>query len=79
MEVHNRLRELRARRGLTQEELADAIGVSRQTISAMEKGRYNPSVQLALLAAKTLGEPVESIFWLDPVSVGEKEPNRWKA
>ncbi len=65
MEVRNRLKELRARHGLTQEALAKAIGVSRQTIIAMEKGRYNPSVQVALLLARVLGEPVESIFWLE--------------
>jgi putative transcriptional regulator len=78
MEVFNRLRELRAREGLTQAQLADAIGVSRQTVSAMEQGRYNPSVQVALLAARVLGEPVESIFWLERNRAGEKEPNRWK-
>jgi len=72
MEVRNRLRELRARHGLTQEALAKAIGVSRQTIIAMEKGRYNPSVQVALLLARVLGEPVESIFWLEAPSSKEE-------
>jgi putative transcriptional regulator len=65
MHVQNRLRELRAKHGLSQEELARAIGVSRQTIIALEKGRYNPSVQVALLAAQVLQESVESIFWLE--------------
>jgi len=72
MEVHNRLRELRARHGFTQEALADVIGMSRQTVIALEKGRYNPSVQLALLVAKAMGEPVESIFWLEPSSDDDK-------
>ena len=72
MEVHNRLRELRARHGFTQEALADVIGMSRQTVIALEKGRYNPSVQLALLVAKAMGEPVESLFWLEPSSDDDK-------
>lgn len=75
MEVYNRLRELRARHGLTQAALAEAIGVSRQTIIAMEKGRYNPSVQIALLAAQVLDEPVESIFWLE-LSSNEEEASQ---
>ena len=73
MEVHNRLKELRARHGFTQEALAQAIGVSRQTIIALEKGRYNPSVQLALLIARALDEPVESVFWLEPSPDDDKE------
>ncbi len=75
MEVYNRLRELRARHDLTQEELAEAIGVSRQTVVSMEKGRYNPSVQVALRAAHVLNEPVESIFWLEPALDQNKEVN----
>ena len=73
MKVHNRLKELRARHGLTQEALAKAVGVSRQTIIALEKGRYNPSLQLALLVARVLGEPVESIFWLETASSTDEE------
>ncbi len=71
MKVRNRLRELRARHGLTQEALAEAIGVSRQTIIALEKGRYNPSLQVALLIARVFNEPVESIFWLESTSSKE--------
>lgn len=62
--VANRIRELRARDRLTQADLAEAIDVSRQTISAIEKGEYNPSVVLALRFASLFNEPVESIFWL---------------
>ncbi len=76
MKIRNRLRELRARHGLTQEALARAIGVSRQTIIALEKGRYNPSLQVALLIARVLGEPVESIFWLEDTASKEKKEVR---
>jgi len=65
MELTNRVRELRARFRLSQTELADAIDVSRQTISLIERGDYSPSVVLALKMAKVFGEPVEAIFILD--------------
>lgn len=60
----NKIRELRARDRLTQADLADQIEVSRQTVSAIENGEYNPSVVLALRIAQLFNEPVESIFWL---------------
>jgi len=61
----NRLKELRARHDLTQEALADAVGVSRQSIISIEKGRYSPSVTLALRIARILQVPLEEAFWLD--------------
>lgn len=60
--VSNRVYELRSRINMTQEELADKTEVSRQTIIAIEKGRYAPSVLLALKIAKTFKTPVEDIF-----------------
>lgn len=60
----NKIRELRARDRLTQADLADQIEVSRQTVSAIENGEYNPSVVLALRIAQLFNEPVEAIFWL---------------
>ncbi len=63
--LENKIRELRARHRLTQADLAKAVQVSRQTIVAVEKGEYNPSVVMALRIAAVLGEPVESIFWLN--------------
>jgi len=60
-----RLREVRARYGVTQEELAKAVGVTRQTIIAIEKGRYLPSLPLALRIARFFGLRVEDIFHLD--------------
>ncbi len=61
----NRIRELRARHDLTQEQLAQAVGVTRQTILAIEKGNYSPSVILALRIAQVLQVPVEEAFWLE--------------
>lgn len=50
---------------MTQQELADRVGVTRQTIVSIEKGNYNPSVELALRLAKVFGTSVESLFQLD--------------
>ena len=61
----NRLKELRARHDLTQEALAGMVGVSRQSIISIEKGRYSPSVTLALRLARILQVRVEEAFWLD--------------
>lgn len=63
--VHNRVRELRIARGLTQEQLADAVGVSRQSINSIERDRYVPSLPLALLLARVFRCPVEQIFRLE--------------
>jgi putative transcriptional regulator len=64
MKVH--LKRLRlARDGMTQQDLAGAIGVTRQTIIAIERGNYQPSIELALRLARTFGVPVETIFQLD--------------
>lgn len=63
-EVNNGLRRLRLEAGLTQEDLAVRLGVTRQTIIAIENGRYLPSIGLALKVARLFGKPVEEIFWL---------------
>ncbi|ANY66735.1 transcriptional regulator [Paenibacillus sp. BIHB 4019] len=65
MKLDNRVRELRARFRMSQTELAEAIDVSRQTISLIERGDYSPSVVLALKMAKLFKEPVEFIFILN--------------
>ena len=63
VELQNSLRKLRFERGeLTQEELADKLGVSRQTVYSIEKGKYNPSVTLALQIAVFFGVRVEDVF-----------------
>jgi len=61
----NRLKELRTARNLTQEALAAEVGVTRQTIISIEKGRFVPSVRLALLLARALGSRLEDIFYLE--------------
>jgi putative transcriptional regulator len=60
--MNNRLRELRAERDWTQSELARALGVSRQTVNAIETGKYDPSLPLAFKIARVFGQPIESIF-----------------
>ena len=58
----NRIEALRRERGIRQEDLAQALGVSRQTIISLEKGTYNPSLALALRLARYFAMPVEAIF-----------------
>jgi putative transcriptional regulator len=60
--VTNNVNEMRTQESVTQETLADALGVTRQTIIAIEKGNYTPSVMLALKIAKYFKKPVEDIF-----------------
>jgi putative transcriptional regulator len=60
--LKNRLEEIRNERGLSQEELAGILEVSRQTISSLENGRYNPSILLAFRIAQTFGYRIEDIF-----------------
>ena len=63
--MKNRLKVARAEIDLTQEDLAHRIGVSRQSINAIESGRYVPSTVLALKMAQVFGKPVEEIFFLE--------------
>ena len=63
--VTNRVKELRIERGLTQQELADAVGVSRQSINSIERQRYEPSLALALAFARLFRRPVDDIFNLE--------------
>ena len=63
--MKNRLKVARAEMDLTQEELAQCVGVSRQSINAIESGRYVPSTVLALKMAQVFGKPVEEIFFLE--------------
>lgn len=61
--VTNAIRELRARDGaMTQQDLAERVGVSRQTIVAIEKAKYSPTLELAFKIAQVFGEPVERVF-----------------
>lgn len=60
--MKNRLEELRKQRGITQEDLAFALEVSRQTIGSLENGRYNPSILLAFKIARYFDKRIEDIF-----------------
>jgi putative transcriptional regulator len=61
----SRLKEMREKKGLTQEQLADKVGVTRQTILFLEKAQYNPSLRLAHKISKVLGVPITALFSFD--------------
>lgn len=60
--MKNRLRECRERRGLTQEDVAKAVSVTRQTIIAIENDKYNPTLELAFRLSRFYGLPIEALF-----------------
>lgn len=60
--MKNQLAELRTARGWTQQQLADLVGVSRQTVISLEQGRYNPSIILAFRLARTFETEIEKLF-----------------
>ena len=64
--IRNRMKEQRARLGLKQEALARLVGVRRETIGNLEKGRYNPSLVLAWNIARVFGVPIEEVFTVEP-------------
>lgn len=64
--TYNRISMMRAERGLSRKELADAVGVNFQTIGYLERGDYNPSLELALKLAEFFELPVEALFSLRP-------------
>lgn len=68
-DILNRVKELRAARGWTQEQLAEAVGVSRQSINSIERDRYLPSLQLALTFARVFGCATDEIFTLNSLVI----------
>lgn len=60
-----KIREYRKKIGMKQSDLADAVGVRRETIGNLERGKYNPSLRLAWNIAKTLGAPIDTLFHFD--------------
>jgi putative transcriptional regulator len=68
--VETRIRELRGEKGLTQEQLADLVDVTRQTILFLEKGKYNPSLRLAWNIARVFDRPIEEVFSFDDENKG---------
>ena len=65
MNMKTRIRELRARYDLTQDELAEMVGVSRRTMLYLEKGKYNPSLVFAYKVAKALNATIEEVFIIE--------------
>lgn len=63
--IRNRIKELRTEHGLTQQQLAEAVGVSRQSINSIERERYVPSLELALMFARVFGKSTDEIFSLE--------------
>ena len=62
-EKNERMRSARTQVGLSQQQLADAVGATRQTIGLIEAGRYNPSLKLCTAICKTLGKTLNDLFW----------------
>ncbi|MXX04134.1 MAG: helix-turn-helix transcriptional regulator [Gemmatimonadetes bacterium] len=63
MSIRNQIRILRFRQGeMTQQQLADRVGVTRQTVNAIERGKYSPSLEVAFRIAHVFGEPLEEVF-----------------
>ncbi len=65
LELKNSIRQARAEKGVSQSELADMIGVSRQTISSIETGQFNPTAKLALILCLALDKQFEELFYFD--------------
>ena len=63
--MNNRIQDLRKEKGLTQQGLAEKLGVSRQTIISLENGKYNPAISLAYKLAKVFGLTIEDVFIFD--------------
>jgi putative transcriptional regulator len=66
MSITNSIRDLRAARSMTQQELADLIGVTRQTINAIEGDKYSPSLEAAFRIAHVFNTPIDHVFHYDP-------------
>lgn len=64
LEFENRVKLARVEKDMTQEELADAVGVTRQTIGLIEAGKYNPTLKLCLAIASVTGKKLDELFWI---------------
>lgn len=65
--LYNRLKVLRAERGMSRQELAEALGINYQTVGYVERGDYNPSLELAFRIGEHFGMPIEAIFSREPL------------
>ena len=68
-----RIKSARAAKDLTQKDLADAVGVARQTMNAIEKGDYNPSINLCIAICKVLDKTLDQLFWEDDNDESEEK------
>lgn len=64
--IHNRLKVLRVERGMSRQELAEALGINYQTVGYIERGDYNPSLELVFRISELFGLPIEAIFSREP-------------
>lgn len=71
IEVDNKVKESRLQQQIKQQELAEEVEVTRQTISLIEKGEYNPSLKLCLAICYALGKTLDEIFWIEESKYGE--------
>lgn len=76
--MKTRIKEFRARNDITQEDLANKVGVSRQTILYIEKGKYNPSLLLAVKISKVLNSNVEELFEFSKIELKDGEV-KWRS
>ena len=72
-EMENKVKLARVRANLTQQELADAVGITRQTVSLIEKGKYNPSLKLCLQICYVVNAKLDEIFWIEQEDFNEKD------
>lgn len=63
--MKNQVKLCRVKAGMTQQKLADAVGITRQTVSLIEKGKYNPSLKLCLLICYAVDASLDEIFWVE--------------
>jgi len=73
--MKNRVRIARVEQGLTQQQLAEQVGVTRQTISLIEKGKYNPSLNLCLNICYTVNKTLDEVFWRERGDVNHEKNN----
>jgi len=64
VQIENRVKLARVEKGLTQEQLADLVGVTRQTIILIEAGKYNPTLKLCMMVKKVTGKNLDELFWI---------------
>ncbi len=64
LDIENRVKLARVEKNLTQEQLADLVGVTRQTIILIEAGKYNPTLKLCLMLKKVTGKSLDELFWI---------------